>query len=404
MNFCFHNNLSSFFVVHLTIFYVIEGMAGFISCWLVLIFTLYVQSLYKSDEFRSSYLSVWEDHSLLGHVTVVKTTRGITSCTQSCFSMSGCLSFNFGKDSNRCELNNSSSPSLNHQGDLTIRRGFVYGHWISIPLMKFVFTTLGAQGPMGPKNISGYLGTSLEGQVQLKNGIQKWDVPYTGTYFIEAFGASGSNGTCSRSGCSGWKQGGLGAKIAGSFELQCGQKLKILVGQQGEINFDFPTNPGGGGGGTFVTLMDNSPLIIAGGGGGGSIPIAGNLDGDPGQAGQSGTRSGGTGGSGAKSSFGGVFSGTGAGLWGDGEGMDAKALSFTNGGYGADATSRGGFGGGGYGMSLPGGGGGYSGGGVEGTNEVGTAGGGGSINNGTSQINESGVNKGDGKVIITLMT
>ena len=370
-------------------------------CWLVLIFTQYVQSLYKSEEFRSSYLSVWEDNSLLGHVTAVKTIRGITSCAQSCLSMPGCLSFNFGKDSNQCELNNSSSRSL--KGDLTIRSGFIYGHWISIPPMKFVFTTLGAQGPTGPTNTSGYLGTSLEGQVQLKNGIQEWEVPYTGMYFMEALGASGSNGTCSRQGCSGWKQGGLGARIAGSFELHRGQKLKILVGQQGGINFGFATNPGGGGGGTFVTSMGNSPLIIAGGGGGGSIPITGNLDGDPGQAGQSGTRSGGTGGFGARS-HGGVLAGTGAGLWGDGEGMDAKALSFINGGHGADATSRGGFGGGGYGMSLPGGGGGYSGGGVEGVGDVGTAGGGGSLNKGTSQINESGVNKGDGKVIITLTT
>ena len=42
---------------------------------------------------------------------------------------------------------------------------------------------------------------------------------------------------------------------------------------------------------------------------------------------------------------------------------------------------------------------------MEGTFEIGTAGGGGgSINNGSAQINESGVNKGDGKVIITLST
>ena len=41
---------------------------------------------------------------------------------------------------------------------------------------------------------------------------------------------------------------------------------------------------------------------------------------------------------------------------------------------------------------------------MEGTVEIGTAGGGGSINNGSAQVNESEVNKGDGKLIITLST
>ena len=54
-------------------------------------------------------------------------------------------------------------------------------------------------------------------------------------------------------------------------------------------------------------------------------------------------------------------------------------------------------------MVLPGGGG-YSGGGVEGTFEIGVPEGGGSLNNGSAQKIESGVNKGDGKVIITLST
>ena len=379
-------------------------MPGFISYLLVLTVTSHVQSFFKSDGFRSSYLSTWEEHALLGHAITVQHVRGFTSCVQVCLSMPGCLSFNFGKKSNRCELNNSSSQSLQHLDDFTTRQGFVYGHWITIPIMRFIFTTLGARGAYGPNNTSGYLGTLLEDQVNLNSGIQEWTVPYTGTYFIEAFGASGANGTCSRQDCSGWKRGGLGAKIVGSFELQRERKLKILVGQQGQINFDFQESPGGGGGGTFVTLMDNSPLIVAGGGGGGSVSIAGNVDGDPGQAAHDGTRSGGKAGSGGRIANPSVLSGTGAGLWGDGEGKGGKAYSFEHGGYGADATSRGGFGGGGYGMVLPGGGGGYSGGGVEGTYDIGTAGGGGSINNGTSQINKSGVNEGDGRVIITLIT
>ena len=147
--------------------------------------------------------------------------------------------------------------------------------------------------------------------------------------------------------------------------------------------------------------MDNSPLLIGGGGGGGSIS---SLDGNPGQAGQNGTRNGGASGSGGQTNPG-ILSGTGAGLWGDGEGIFGQARSFRSGGQSAyTLASLGGFGGGGYGLVLPGGGGGYSGGGVEGTLDIGVAGGGGSINNGSAQINECGVNKGDGKVIITLST
>ncbi|KAL9979965.1 hypothetical protein ACROYT_G008492 [Oculina patagonica] len=375
-------------------------MSGFTSFLMIFIFLPYIQSLYSNEVFRSSYLTLWDDHVLLGHVISLHPARGVTSCAQGCLSNPRCLSFNFGKKSNVCELNNSSSQFLKHLKDFVGRPGFVHGHWITVgAVMQFVFTTLGAQGPMGPTNTSGYLGTLLEGKVQLSNGIQEWTVPYTGTYFIEAFGASGANGTCDT--CSGWKRGGLGAKIAGSFKLQHGQTLKILVGQKGRVNFDFPQKPGGGGGGTFVTLMNNWPLIIAGGGGGASI----STDGDPGQASQEGTRHGGKAGSGGRRSDPNiVMSGTGAGLWGDGEGLRGISLSFQNGGFGVDLFSRGGFGGGGYGMVLPGGGGGYSGGGVDNTDiDKGTAGGGGSINNGASQINEGGVNEGDGRLIITLM-
>ena len=375
----------------------LHRISGFILYTLVLVVATCVQSLHTRDDFRSSYLTTWEEHALLGHMIVANTGRDITSCVHGCLSTPGCLSFNFGEDVSLCELNNSSSTR--HLQYFTVRPGFVYGHWITLAVIQYVFTTLGAQGPVGPNNTSGYVGTSLEGKVQLNNGIQEWTVPYTGMYFIEVFGASGANGTCTN--CSGWKHGGLGARIAGLFELRLGQKLKILVGQQGQVSFDFPEKPGGGGGGTFVTLIDNSPLLIAGGGGGGSI----SLDGDPGQAGQNGTRNGGASGSGGRKTNPGIISGTGAGLWGDGEGMFGQARSFRSGGQSVQTIgSLGGFGGGGYGLVLPGGGGGYSGGGVEGTFEIGAAGGGGSINNGSAQINESGVNKGDGKVIITLST
>lgn len=367
---------------------------------LILVIASFVQCYSTDNNFRSSYLTIWDDKVLLGHVITVHYVDGITSCAHDCLSKPGCQSFNFGKDSSLCELNNSSSKPK----DLVSKASFLHGSLIIVPIIKFVFTTLGAQGPTGPTNTSGYLGTTLEGHVRLKSGTQEWTVPHTGTYYIEAFGASGANGTCDIL-CSGWRLGGLGAKITGSFKLKRGQQLKILVGQKGQVGRKDSRSPGGGGGGTFVTFMDNSPLVVAGGGGGAPVSKGVNPDGDPGQAGQEGSRHGGKAGSGGRLSNPVLMAGTGAGIWGDGEGKDGKAMSFRNGGISANVDfSKGGFGGGGYGHLLPGGGGGYSGGGVEGNHpSSGTAGGGGSINNGTSQTNESGVNEGDGKVIITLI-
>ena len=238
----------------------------------------------------------------------------------------------------------------------------------------------------------------------------------TGTYVIEASGGSGGNGTdATHSYPFPWRLGGLGAKIIGSFKLSRGTQLKILVGQEGSTCSRFYDTPGGGGGGTFVTLSDNTPLIIAGGGGGGGTTSNQFTDGDPGQATANGTQCGGTGGSGGQvcnadtgNSDSTLRAGAGAGLRGDGTSSMAiatKALRFTKGGTGGTCpASNGGFGGGGFAMVNGGGGGGYSGGGVVGTLTKGTAGGGGSYNNGTDQKNIAGVNKGDGKVIITLIS
>ena len=38
---------------------------------------------------------------------------------------------------------------------------------------------------------SHYTGQDHDGQVTLSNGIQQWNVPYTGDYRIEAIGAAG---------------------------------------------------------------------------------------------------------------------------------------------------------------------------------------------------------------------
>ena len=162
--------------------------------------------------------------------------------------------------------------------------------------------TLGARGETGPSSTLGYDETPLKGQVNLNNGIQIWTVPVTGSYVIEAFGGSGANGTYVPDGnqSADWRLGGLGAKITGTFQLEEGTQLQILVGQEGGTSGPFSDKPGGGGGGSFVTLWDNTPLIIAGGGGGGGSARDNFTDGDPGQATQNGTQCGGTKGNGGQ--------------------------------------------------------------------------------------------------------
>ena len=197
---------------------------------------------------------------------------------------------------------------------------------------KFVFTTLDGKEETGPTSTSGHAGTSLGGKVTLSNGIQIWSVPVTGRYIIEAFGASGANGTDLNQ--SKWRIGGLGAKMEGTFTLAKGTKLKILIDQEGHRSADFSDRPGSGGGGTFVTLLYDTPLIIAGGGGGGGTPKKQFEEGDPGQATQNGTRCGRTGGNGGQPCNAdtgnvdpGILARGGAGLKGNGDGGGGPTIT-----------------------------------------------------------------------------
>jgi hypothetical protein len=217
----------------------------------------------------------------------------------------------------------------------------------------------------------------------VQNGIQIWTVPKTGTYRITAAGARGGQST-------NWGPwGGTGASMRGDFALVGGDKIKILVGQQGDSN----TYDGGGGGGSFVTTFDNTPIIIAGGGGGGSasgFSGSGGKNGVTTNAGYS--TSGGAGGT--NGSGGGQWStaGGGGGLTGNGGNAAGGwgGYSFTSGGTGGSQQARGGFGGGGSGGGTngAGGGGGYSGGGGSAWSYDGA--GGGSWNNGANQVNTTG--------------
>ena len=126
-----------------------------------------------------------------------------------------------------------------------------------------MFTNLGASGRLGPTSLgSHYSGQDHDGQVSLVSGIQRWTVPFTGDYKIEAVGASGGYDTSGNS----RQYRGRGARMIGTFRLSKGETIQILVGQEGGINRHGTTS--GGGGGTFVVRASNAPMIIAGGGGG----------------------------------------------------------------------------------------------------------------------------------------
>ena len=163
---------------------------------------------------------------------------------------------------------------------------------------RAVFTNLGKSGRYGPTSLGSYYsGQDHDGQVTLLSGIQQWTVPYTGDYRIEAIGAAGGYDIYSNRG----QYQGRGARMKGTFRLSKGEKIQILVGQEGGKNTQSQSS--GGGGGTFVVRGSNTPLIIAGGGGGIERAYSrhSGCDASAGTAGNTGYRSwsGGNGGQGA---------------------------------------------------------------------------------------------------------
>ena len=199
--------------------------------------------------------------------------------------------------------------------------------------------------------------------------------------------------------------GGYGVILEGTFRLQQGTIIKILVGQQSD--YAGSQRYVGGSGGTFIATINNYPLMVAGGGASSSQMLSPNHDITDGNAkGQRGKDAssayerwgfGGVTGKGGQRGY--TASGTGAS--GGGAGFYGDALCYNNSensclvpakaftsaeepGVGEEmysdidnAYNNGGFGGGGAaGDGGSGGGGGYSGGG--GGPKRGWAGGGGS--------------------------
>ena len=130
-------------------------------------------------------------------------------------------------------------------------------------VFQAIFTNLGVEGKEGPKSMgSHYEGQDHDGQVKLSSGIQLWTVPYTGDYKIEAVGAAGGYYAYLTSA----QYRGRGTIMTGTFKLNKGDVIKILVGQEGGNGQGHDGS--GGGGGTFVVKEEGTLLIIAGGGGG----------------------------------------------------------------------------------------------------------------------------------------
>jgi prepilin-type N-terminal cleavage/methylation domain-containing protein len=309
---------------------------------------------------------------------------------------------------------------------------YSYSTTVNLKDPIFTFTNAGKTGREGPTQTqvnTAYSGTSLEGTVTvysynynygLITGLQEWEIPASGNYTIEVWGAQG-----------GGTQGGLGARMRGNFYLTAGQRLRIIVGQRGTALNVTNAADHGGGGGSFVTVIDSgsshemidgirvTPLIIAGGGGGSDSACSGrhattSTNGNSASSGQW-YASAGTNGSGGHNmnsgSGGGGFLRTEQGSWVEGFLQYGRGCSH----WGSlGAHSAGGYGGGACGIlynqdwysSVSAGGGGYSGGGAAGRSEWGQSnytcgGGGGSYNIGTSQSNTGGVRTGDGQGIIT---
>lgn len=262
---------------------------------------------------------------------------------------------------------------------------------------RYTFTTCGQEGPEGPEQAEcdeEYENTSLEDEVDLFDGVQEWEVPYSSRYNITSVGAQGTG-----------EYGGRGAEITAEVFLEEGDTLRIVSAQQGDLFDDTFTS---GGGASFITRvvdegyeMDDGtnvePILIAGGGGGSTEPGQ-NQDANLQESGEDGEYSGdgnnvgaGEGGEDGEGGSAGDAEGAGSGAGlltgGDGNGRltsEDYANSFLEEEpvKGGDDYSDGGFGGGGASIEdlfdRAGGGGGYSGGGSATGSEWAAGGGGGS--------------------------
>lgn len=238
--------------------------------------------------------------------------------------------------------------------------------------------------------------------------VHEWVVPQTREYIIEATGAQGGMGN-------GSGIGGLGTRVTGTFALNEGDVIKVIVGHEGTSTGD---KHAGGGGATAVWKDgETAPMLVAGGGGGYGVGSGTNQQSvahahleTHGKDGYGGTSAGDGGTDGGPGGPGSTRGAGGAGWSGDQDQL-GNAVALINGGKGDEASfADGGFGAGGGSHNSTswgscGGGGGYSGGGgayASSSSNEGAGGGGGSFNAATiDSENEAEVGFGNGDVTIT---
>jgi Glycine rich protein len=146
------------------------------------------------------------------------------------------------------------------------------------------FTSCGATGAVGPtidQCKTTYTPTWKDDTnlFNVSSGIQRWKVPITGQYLIEARGGDGGGRNTYRVTFSAVGGGGLGASVANVFNLIKDDVIYIVVGQNGSSSTltDATTRDigGAGGGASYVYKLstDEYPLIVAGGGSGASCCV-----------------------------------------------------------------------------------------------------------------------------------
>jgi hypothetical protein len=188
-------------------------------------------------------------------------------------------------------------------------------------------------------------------------GAYSWTVPTTGLYRVDVWGGQGGFGT----NINGVRfLGGLGAEVAGDFQLVAGETLSILVGAEGENRGGQPFGGGGGDASAVFLFGEVVPLLMAGAGGGSpAFAILPSDVGGPGTAGLLGDMGRGAFGGPGGGAAGGLFQDGAAGA-GGGAGLGGGGLASH--GVGGQASVSGGGGGGGF-SGGGGGSGGFGGGG-----------------------------------------
>lgn len=251
------------------------------------------------------------------------------------------------------------------------------------------------------------LPSSYEGATHfaMTGEVQAFQVPLSGIYRLSAAGAQGGADVFGN-------PGGLGAEVAGNFDLTAGETLQVVVGER-PVTVSSNLCGGAGGGGSFIYKGQSAfplpaqPLLAAGGGGGGN-GLGGLITEDGGDSTVPGGRAG-QGGNADTSAY--LYSGAGGAGWLSAGATGSDPLLVQGGqqwagGYGADhsgnQTSAGGFGGGagaGYMAGGGGGGGGFSG-GAGGVQVYSHAAGGGSYNHGESPFSSASSHAGQGAVSV----